>query len=120
MPDSNDQLAQYVFVVFADDWGRHPSSCQHLFRRIIPQAQVIWVNTIGLRTPRINLHDLGRALQVMRSWIRPNARFKARSGANPASHAVNTRAGIPWEDSVFPYVLSPVMWPSSRDPGPLH
>lgn len=116
MPDANSQLSKYVFVVFADDWGRHPSSCQHLFRRIIPQAQVIWVNTIGLRTPRINLHDLGRSLQVIRSWIRPKAKFGARSAASPASHAANTRPGIPWEDSVCPYVLSPVMWPSFRGP----
>ena len=23
-------------VVFSDDWGRHPSSCQHLIRRLLP------------------------------------------------------------------------------------
>lgn len=116
MLDSNNQLSQYVFVVFADDWGRHPSSCQHLFRRIIPRAQVIWVNTIGLRTPRINMHDLARAMQVMRSWIRPNPRFRKQVRANGIRHAPNGAADAPAEDGVFPYVLSPVMWPSFQGP----
>ena len=42
-------------LVFADDWGRHPSSCQHLVRRLLDRHQVYWVNTIGTRTPRLNL-----------------------------------------------------------------
>ena len=43
------------FIVFADDWGRHPSSCQHLFRRLIPRHRTYWVNTIGLRRPTFDL-----------------------------------------------------------------
>ena len=31
-------------LVFADDWGRHPSSCQHLIQELLPQYQVTWVN----------------------------------------------------------------------------
>jgi glycosyltransferase involved in cell wall biosynthesis len=87
-----------------------------LFRRIIPQAQVIWVNTIGLRTPRLNWYDLGRTMQVIRTWIHPGARIRASSGASSASHAVDTVPATAGEDSVFPYVLSPVMWPSFRGP----
>jgi len=112
MDASQNQLSKYVFVVFADDWGRHPSSCQHLFSRIIPQAQVIWVNTIGLRTPRFNLHDFKRTVQVIRAWIRPNTMLKARAGLGLAGHAVNTISTSMEEDTVGPYVLNPVMWPS--------
>ena len=32
------------FVVFSDDWGRHPSSCQHLFRQLLPRYRTFWVN----------------------------------------------------------------------------
>ena len=116
MLESNNQLSQYVFVVFADDWGRHPSSCQHLFRRIIPRAQVIWVNTIGLRTPRINMHDLTRAVQVIGSWIRPNPRFRNKARVDAGRHAQGGTPAVPPEDGVFPYVLSPVMWPSFQGP----
>ena len=38
-------------LAFADDWGRHPSSCQHLIGQILDRREVLWVNTIrtGLR-----------------------------------------------------------------------
>jgi glycosyltransferase involved in cell wall biosynthesis len=59
------------FLVFSDDWGRHPSSCQHLFKRIARQHRVLWVNTIGMRLPRPNLYDLRRVLDKMEEWLRP-------------------------------------------------
>lgn len=115
MPDPKHPLSQYVFVVFADDWGRHPSSCQHLFLRIIPHVQVIWVNTIGLRTPRFNLHDFKRTVQVIRSWIRPGARFKRRLG-DRGRRAANACSPAASRDAVFPYIVNPVMWPSFQGP----
>lgn len=46
------------FLVFSDDWGGHPSSAQHLFRRIAGQHRVLWVNTVGMRAPRLSASDL--------------------------------------------------------------
>ena len=40
-------------LVFADDWGRHPSSCQHLISRLLDRHRVAWVNTVGMRPPRL-------------------------------------------------------------------
>ena len=40
-------MAETSFLVFADDWGRHPSSCQHLIRQLLARYPVLWVNTIG-------------------------------------------------------------------------
>jgi hypothetical protein len=37
------------FIIFSDDWGRHPSSCQYLFRHLLPRYRTFWVNTIGMR-----------------------------------------------------------------------
>ena len=41
-------------IVFSDDWGRHPSSCQHLVQQLSTRRQVTWINTIGLRPPRFD------------------------------------------------------------------
>ena len=49
------------FVVFSDDWGEHPSSAQHLFREVAREHSVLWVNTIGMRSPRLTLGDLRKA-----------------------------------------------------------
>lgn len=57
-------------LVFADDWGRHPSSCQYLIRELLPTTMVTWVNTIGTRPPRFNLATLKRGLGKIRQWTR--------------------------------------------------
>jgi hypothetical protein len=55
-----------TLLVFADDWGRHPSSCQHLIAKLLPSYPVCWVNTIGMRTPRLNRITIKRALEKFR------------------------------------------------------
>jgi hypothetical protein len=61
------------FIVFSDDWGRHPSSSQHLFRRMPPGSRALWVETIGLRPPRLTTYDARRILEKVRGWISPAA-----------------------------------------------
>ena len=60
-------------LVFADDWGRHPSSCQHLVRHLLSRYEVCWVNTVGTRTPRLDLATLRRAWEKLRQWGRRSA-----------------------------------------------
>lgn len=60
-------------VVFGDDWGRHPSSAQHLVRELLPRFEVDWVNTIGTRRPGFSVADARRALEKVRAWTRPAA-----------------------------------------------
>lgn len=59
------------FVVFSDDWGRHPSSCQHLFRRITKDHRVLWVNTLGLRAAKADRFTFLRGFEKLREWARP-------------------------------------------------
>ena len=62
---------QYSFVVFSDDWGLHPSSCQHLFATLARRHRVLWVNTIGMRAPKADRFTLARAVQKFRQWQKP-------------------------------------------------
>lgn len=68
-------LANRNIVVFSDDWGRHPSSCQHLMRQLLPDNRVIWVNTIGMRSPRMSLSDFSRSAQIIANWISKKAKI---------------------------------------------
>ena len=54
-------------VVFGEDWGGLPSSTQHLMRHLSDSRKILWVNSIGLRKPRLNMADCGRALQKITS-----------------------------------------------------
>ena len=57
-------------VIFADDWGRHPSSCQHLIRRLQSDHKILWVNTIGTRSPKANAFTIFRGREKIKSWFR--------------------------------------------------
>lgn len=55
-------------MVFADDWGRHPSSCQHLIKRVREDFPVVWVNTVGTRRARVDGFTLRRGIEKLSSW----------------------------------------------------
>jgi glycosyltransferase involved in cell wall biosynthesis len=87
--------------VFADDWGRHPSSCQHLIRELLPRRSVTWVQTIGTRPLRFDRRTAARIWEKLGHWLRPQ----------------NESAGPRFFNSpTSPQILSPKMWPSFRSP----
>jgi glycosyltransferase involved in cell wall biosynthesis len=55
-------------LVFADDWGRHPSSCQHLIRRLQGKGSILWVNSIGTRRIRANVFTVRRIIGKLNRW----------------------------------------------------
>jgi glycosyltransferase involved in cell wall biosynthesis len=55
-------------LVFADDWGRHPSSCQHLVRRLVGSYRILWVNTIGTRGLTASRFTARRVYEKIRNW----------------------------------------------------
>jgi glycosyltransferase involved in cell wall biosynthesis len=82
-------------VVFSDDWGRHPSSCQHLIHALAPRYDVLWVNTIGTRGPKLDWATLHRA----------------------AGKLLPKRAEPPelaYDDHTNVQVVNPLMWPWFR------
>ncbi len=92
MPDETP--SQTPLLVFADDWGRHPSSCQHLIRHLGGRYSTYWVNTIGMRKPRLDLATFKRGLEKVFQWTWTS------DSAEPAT---------PLPGKVC--VLSPKMWP---------
>ena len=67
-----DSISNFEFewLVFAEDWGRHPSSTQHIFRCLLANSETVyWVNSIGLRRPRIS--DGKRIFEKLKQVIKP-------------------------------------------------
>ncbi|WFB46562.1 glycosyltransferase [Vibrio coralliilyticus] len=48
-------------IVFGEDFGGLPSSTQHIVSRLAANRKVLWVNSIGLRQPKLNKKDFARA-----------------------------------------------------------
>ena len=61
------------WLVLSDDWGRHPTSCQHLIRHLLPEQPVTWVNMIGTRRPALDWATARRGFEKLGQWFRPGA-----------------------------------------------
>lgn len=57
-------------IVFGEDWGAHPSSTQHLMTRLAGDREILWVNSIGLRRPRLNVSDAKRLVGKVHAMLR--------------------------------------------------
>jgi glycosyltransferase involved in cell wall biosynthesis len=84
------------WLVVSDDWGRHPTSCQHLVAHLLPEQPVLWVNLIGTRRPRFDRATARRGLEKLSQWLRPCP--------PPGGLAANLR------------VVSPKVWPGFGRP----
>ena len=57
------------FIIFGEDFARHPHALEHLMRPLFSKNKFIWVETIGLRSPKLNLYDLKRILEKLSNWF---------------------------------------------------
>ena len=97
-------------LVFSDDWGRHPSSCQHLVRNLLDRYPVLWVNTIGTRAPRFDVQTMKRVTEKLRQWGSGKLTTKIQANPGDASPPIHTHPNLT--------VINPKMWPwfsSGRD-----
>lgn len=65
----NNLSDNYPMVMFGEDWGAHPSSSQYLARELSKYHNITWVNSIGLRAPKFNLSDFGRAFNKLKAVL---------------------------------------------------
>ena len=59
-------------IFFSDDWGRYPSTTQHIARILAERNRIIWIGSLGLRKPRVTFSDLVRVIQKLKSMISRN------------------------------------------------
>ena len=96
-------------VVFGEDWGRHPRSTQHLVRRLAADRAVLWVNSIGMRRPKLTVRDLKRAATKV---LGSRAPYSSEAGRCPDARNADKPAALPNNlTTVSPLV---VPWPGSR------
>jgi glycosyltransferase involved in cell wall biosynthesis len=59
-PSPDAPLQGRDLVVFSNDWEGDPLSKTHIMRILARDNRVLWVNSIGNRTPRPTAHDIAR------------------------------------------------------------
>ena len=65
--DPADVLRGRDILCFSHDWSGDPLSKTHLMRLLARDNRILWVNSIGYRTPTASRADLGRAFRKLKS-----------------------------------------------------
>lgn len=86
-------------IVFGEDWGRHPSSTQHLMQRLAGRTKIIWVNSLGLRRPRLNAADWQRLKSKAASMLKRSSLGEAESARSHPFVAMADPKTLPFPSS---------------------
>lgn len=86
------------FVVFGSDWRRHPNSLQHLFLRLMPHNQVLWVNALNHRVPKLTWYDLRRGIAKLRDMALQPAAAPPGYGLGKSPRALVSPRVLPWHN----------------------
>ena len=92
------------FLVFGEDWGRHPSSSQHILTELMDHYEVTWINSIGLRQPKLSWRDINRVKEKLYATL--SHRSQVKTG--------NTKECNPNQAPVA--IIKPLVWPVAQAP----
>jgi glycosyltransferase involved in cell wall biosynthesis len=70
-PPAEAALRGRDIICFSHDWTGDPLSKTHLMRLLARDNRILWVNSIGYRTPTVSRRDLSRAWSKLLAAMKP-------------------------------------------------
>ena len=90
-----------LYVVFGEDFGRHPHCLEHLIVNLGPGHEVLWVETAGLRGPKLTWTDLKRSWQKISGWFKPSTVTLTSASKVPNWITIERPFSLPWWGNPF-------------------
>lgn len=53
-------------IFFGEDWGRFPSTTQHIAKELLPQNRIMWIGSLAHRRPTFSLADAKRVIEKVK------------------------------------------------------
>jgi glycosyltransferase involved in cell wall biosynthesis len=63
-------LNKHNIICFSSDWNQDPLSKHHIMSRLAKQNRVLWINSIGMRTPTAHRKDLAKIGAKLTSFFK--------------------------------------------------
>jgi len=63
-------IANHSFICMGEDIKDTPFSKYHLMKRLATSNKILYVESIGVRAPRVSKRDLRRLLTKLSRWLR--------------------------------------------------
>src|SRR5947199_7821829 len=73
-PQGTDTVAPFHgrdMLCFSSDWNGDPLSKTHLMRLLARDNRVLWVNSLGYRSPKASRADISRAFKKLAASLTP-------------------------------------------------
>jgi len=101
-------MNNWQWIVFGEDWGRHPSSTQHLMKSITRKHQVYWVNSIGLRRPKLTdgKRIIEKLKQLKDACANDFNQNQTLSNVEMKPLEILAPIALPWPGSYIAYVIN--------------
>ena len=58
-------------IIFGEDWGRFPSTTQHIGKVLLKYNRVIWIGSLAHRKPNFSLRDVKRVFEKLKNIFKP-------------------------------------------------
>ncbi len=97
-------LSGWDIITFANDWEGDPLSKKHFMKLVAEHSRVLWVNSLGNRTPKASASDLKRIVNKLGSFFREHL-------GNPEQNIYVLRPlalplfGLPWAEKLNRHML---------------
>lgn len=85
------------WLIFGDDWGEHPSTTQHLVRHLPDTDRVVWINSVGMRSPRVSFSDARRVWGRLRARTDRGTRHDQPTAVGRPAEIIKPMV-LPWHD----------------------
>ena len=86
-------LTNRDMVIFGDDWGRFPSTIQHLGNVFARYNRILWIGSLGLRRPQVRVSDAKRVFEKAKTILNRSAERASDIGVRVLSPPV-----VPFHD----------------------
>ena len=63
-------LQDHNIICFSSDWNQDPLSKHHIMSRLAKHNRVLWINSIGMRTPTVNGKDIAKIGVKLKSFFK--------------------------------------------------
>jgi len=68
--DQVDPLADLSVIYFGNDWfAENRTSSHHIARQVAQEMPLLYIDTPGMRSPRMRIRDLRKVFRIMRAWL---------------------------------------------------
>ncbi|WP_070988387.1 glycosyltransferase [Halofilum ochraceum] len=96
MPQPATVSGERWIVFFGEDWAGHHSTGKYLASGLSERHQVIWVDSLGLRAPGLQIRDLRRIGRKLWLFLRSLGKKSKTDAAHERRPIVVSPLAIPW------------------------